>query len=88
MSEQELRDAIAAIRAELDHLEGLTEGNRESLLRLAGELENRLAHPGSPQENETLRRELADWVRELEVSHPVLSTSIGRVIDTLALFNL
>ncbi len=88
MSEQELRAAIEEIRRELAHAEGLTEGSRESLRRLAAELETRLQRPASRAENETLRDELDDWVRELEVSHPALSTTIGRVIDTLAFFNL
>ena len=88
MSEQDLRGAIEEIRSELSHTEGLTESNREALRRLATELESRLERPGTPPENDTLRHELADWVRELEVSHPTLSTTIGRLIDTLAFFNL
>ena len=88
MSEQELRAAIEEIRAELADAEGLTENNRESLRRLAAELEARLEGPAAKPENDTLRNELADWVRELEVTHPALSTTIGRVIDTLAFFNL
>ena len=88
MSEQELRAAIEEIRSELAHAEGLTEGTRESLRGLAAELEARLQRSGSRAEDESLRNELADWVRELEVTHPTLSTTIGRVVDTLALFNL
>ena len=88
MSEPELRAAIAEIRAELARAEGLTEGNRESLRELAAELETRLQSPGSRAADDSLRNELTDWVRELEVSHPTLSTTIGRVVDTLALFNL
>jgi len=88
MSESELRAAIEEIRSELAHAEGLTESNREALRRLAGELEARLKRSGARPEPDTLRQELADWVRELEVTHPVLSTSIGRVVDTLALLNL
>src|SRR4026209_1059601 len=87
MSEQQLRAAIEEIRTELAHAEGLTESNRESLRRLAADLEARLERPGSPPENDSLRHELADWVRELEISHPTLSTTIGRLVDTLALLN-
>ncbi|HEV8598152.1 MAG TPA: DUF4404 family protein [Gemmatimonadales bacterium] len=88
MAERELRAAIEEIRTELAHAEGLTEGSREALRRLAAELEARLERSASQAENDSLRAELADWVRELEVSHPALSTTIGRVIDTLAFFNL
>jgi len=88
MSDRELRAAIDEIRSELARAEGLTESNREALRRLTVELEARLQRPGSRPETDTLRQELADWVRELEVTHPVLSTTLGRVIDTLAFFNL
>jgi hypothetical protein len=63
MSEQELRAAIEEIRSELAHAEGLTESSRESLRRLAAELEARLQRGGSQEEHDTLRRELNDWVR-------------------------
>jgi outer membrane protein TolC len=87
MSEQQLRAAIQEIRAELAHAEGLSDDTRQALRRLAGELEGRLKQ-WSGTSTESLRTELGDWVRELEVSHPTLSTALGRVIDTLAFFNL
>jgi hypothetical protein len=88
MSEQALRAAIKEIRSELAHAEGLSESGRESLRRLSDELEARLERPGSQPKNDSLREELADRMRELEVSHPKLSSTIGQVIDTLAFFNL
>ena len=88
MSEQQLRAAIEEIRGALAHAEGLSESGRESLRRLAGELEARLARPGSKLENDSLRRDLGDRIRELEATHPALSTTLGRVVDTLAFFNL
>ena len=88
MSEANLRAAIETIRAELPRTEGLNEGARESLRRLADDLEAVLRRSQPAPEPESLRRELGDWVRELEATHPTLSTSIGNVIDTLAFFNL
>jgi hypothetical protein len=35
-----------------------------------------------------LRDRLADRVRELEVSHPKLSTTVGNIVDTLAFYNI
>jgi len=88
MSEPELRAAIEEIRSELARAKGLTESSRESLRRLAAKLEARLGRPGSQPEVDSLRHEFADWMRELEASHPRLSGTIGRVVDTLAFFNL
>jgi hypothetical protein len=87
MSEEKLRVAIEAIRAELARAEGLSESSGESLRRLANDLEAQLEQR-SKAGNESLRGELGDWVRELEASHPTLSRTLGNVIDTLAFFNL
>jgi hypothetical protein len=35
-----------------------------------------------------LRDRLADWVTELEASHPTLSRTVGNLVDTLAFYNL
>ena len=88
MSDEKLRAAIEEIRAELASAEGLSEGLRRSLTELADSLQSRLDQPGPPADAGPLRRELSDWVRELEALHPKLATTIESVIDTLALFNL
>ena len=87
MSEADLRAAIKGIRAELAKAEGLSEASRSALRQLADDLEAIAKRP-RPEPNDTLRTELGDWVRELEASHPKLSSTIGSVIDTLAFFNL
>ena len=88
MSEQELRNAIETIRSELAQARGLSESNQASLRRLVSELESRLARGGPPPESDTLPNEIANRVRELEASHPRLSTTLGQVVDWLALHNL
>ena len=88
MSEEKLRAAIAEIRTQLAHAEGLDETSRRALERLADDLESRLRHPRSSARTESLRRELDDWVRRLEASHSSLATTIENLIDTLAFFNL
>jgi hypothetical protein len=87
MSEEKLRAAIQEIRDELARAEGLSESSRESLRRLANDLDAQLEQR-SETDTESLRGELGGWVRELEASHPTLSRTIGNVIDTLAFFNL
>jgi ElaB/YqjD/DUF883 family membrane-anchored ribosome-binding protein len=90
MSDQKLRETVEEIRAELARTEGLSESSRSSLQQLADDLESLLSRPMGPgtQADESLRNRLADWVRELEASHPALSTTMGNVIDTLAFFGL
>jgi ElaB/YqjD/DUF883 family membrane-anchored ribosome-binding protein len=90
MSDQKLRATVDEIRAELARAQGLSERTQHSLRQLADDLESLLDRPvgAARQEDESLRDRLADWVRELEASHPALSTTIGNVIDTLAFFGL
>ncbi len=90
MSDQKLRATVEEIRAELARTEGLSESSRSSLQQLADDLESLLSRSMGPgaQADESLRGRLADWVRDLEASHPALSTTIGNVIDTLAFFGL
>jgi ElaB/YqjD/DUF883 family membrane-anchored ribosome-binding protein len=90
MSDQKLRATVEEIRAELARAHDLSESSRRSLRKLADDLESLLDRPAGAgrQEDESLRDRLADWVRELEASHPALSTTIGNVIDTLAFFGL
>ncbi len=90
MSEQSLRALVAALRSELAHAHDLDADAREVLHSLAREVEAVLQSPppGSPVVEPTLRDRLADRVRELEVSHPKLSRTVGNIVDTLAFYNL
>ena len=90
MPDQKLRALMGEIQTELTRAEGMNEGTRESLRRLVNDLEALLDRPADSraQDDESLRSRLADWVRYLEASHPALSTTLGKVIDTLAFFGL
>jgi ABC-type transporter Mla subunit MlaD len=90
MSNEKLRTAVEEIRATLARGEGLSADARRSLEELANDLEGLLDRAAGTkhEDDESLRIRLADRVRELEVSHPDLSATVGRVIDTLAFFNL
>ncbi|HWB41669.1 MAG TPA: DUF4404 family protein [Gemmatimonadales bacterium] len=90
MSEESLRALVAGLRTELAHAHDLDPDAREALHGLARELETALGGPpGSARETDApLRDRLADRVRELEVSHPKLSRTVGNIIDTLAFYNL
>jgi hypothetical protein len=90
MSDPKLRHAVGEIRATLARAEGLSDGARRSLEELASDLEGLSNRPAGlrHEDDESLRTRLADRVRDLEVSHPDLSAAVGRVIDTLAFFNL
>jgi len=90
MSDPKLRTVVDEIRAQLARAEGLNANTRRSLEELVRDLERVIDRPpgSAPQGGEGLRDRLADAVRRLEASHPVLSTTLGNVVDTLAFFGI
>ena len=90
MSEESLKALVAGLRSELAQAHDLDANAREALHSLAREVEAVLQspRPGSQVVEHPLRDRLADRVRELEVSHPKLSRTIGNIVDTLAFYNL
>jgi Domain of unknown function (DUF4404) len=90
MSEESLRALVAGLRSELAKAHDLEADVREGLHSLAREVEAALQTPlaSSRVVEPPLRDRLADRVRELEVSHPKLSRTVGNIVDTLAFYNL
>ena len=90
MSDEKLRTVIAEIEAELARAEGLSPTTRRSLEELVRDLSGLAERPAGagPADGESLRERLSDAVRRLEASHPVLSTTLGNVVDALAFFGI
>ena len=83
MPNSKLEAVVREIRAQLA---GET---RRSLEALVQDLEVVATRPpGEAAEAEGLQERLTDAVRRLEASHPVLSTTLGNLVDTLAFFGL
>lgn len=89
MSNSKLQTVVQEIRAQLAGAKDLNPETRRSLETLVQDLEAVAAQPpGEAAGAEGLQERLADAVRRLEASHPVLSTTLGNVVDTLAFFGL
>jgi hypothetical protein len=89
MSDESLRALVANLRSELARAHDLDAGAREVLHGLVREVEAALHTSTAGVSGESpLRDRLSDWVRELEVSHPRVSGAVGRIVDTLAFYNL
>ena len=88
MSEESLKALVDRLRSELAGAHDLEASTREELHHLAREVETALEGPAEASPLGALRTRLADRVRELEVSHPRLSRTIGNLVDTLAFYGL
>jgi hypothetical protein len=90
MSEQSLNALLHTLRSELARADDLDADARDALHSLVRELEVALQRSpeGSNGMEPALRDRLADWMRELEVSHPKLSSTVSNIVDVLAFYNL
>jgi uncharacterized phage protein gp47/JayE len=89
MSDPRLRAVVEEMRAQLASAQGLPAGTRRSLEQLVHDLETLVGPAGAEAESSaSLRNRTTDAVRRLEASHPVLSTTLGNVVDALAFFGL
>jgi len=89
MPNSKLQAVVREIRAQLAGAKDLNPETRRSLEALVEDLEVVATRPpGEAAEAEGLQERLADAVRRLEASHPVLSTTLGNLVDTLAFFGL
>jgi hypothetical protein len=90
MSEESLSALVAGLRSELAKAHDLDADARAMLHSLAREVEAvvQSSPVGTRVVEPPLRDRLADRVRELEVSHPKLSRTVGNIVDTLAFYNL
>ena len=89
MSDPRLRNVVTEIRAQLASAENLPPATRRSLEQLVRDLEGLSGPAGIDADSSaSLRERTTDAVRRLEASHPVLSTTLGNVVDTLAFFGL
>ena len=89
MSDTRLAAVVREIRAQLAGARDLNPETRRSLETLVQDLEAVVQRPpGDTATPEGLQERLTDAVRRLEASHPVLSTTLGNVVDALAFFGL
>jgi hypothetical protein len=85
MSQDDLRRTLEHLHAELERAGDLDAATRDRLRALQADVRNALDK--SPAES-SLRQRLEDAIIEFEASHPELARRLGRVIDTLAFYNL
>ena len=84
--DQHTRKTLMELQAQLRHTESLPESEREFVDTLYEEIEELLARPRQhpPVKPQPLVDRLEDAAKRFEVSHPDLTSVIGRVIDSLS----
>jgi hypothetical protein len=79
----DLKRRLEELHAELARTRDLDAPSRELLEETRREIESALARSSDP-DTRTLRERLEAAIEHFETSHPVLTATMGRVIDQLA----
>ncbi len=86
MSDEQLRQSLTALRAELDRLEAKEAEVRERLDTLIASVETHVDAPGDTAHHASLVRDLRQSILDLEVSHPRATAILNQI--TAALGNI
>lgn len=90
MDQAHLRRLLTELHGELAHAKPVDARNRELLAQLATDIEALSGAPAAvvPERYRSVRGRLVEAATALEATHPTVASSLERVIDTLAFFNL
>ena len=83
MVDEQLRQSLTELRAELDRLEAEEAEVRERLNALIASVETHVDTPGDTAHHEFLVQDLRRSVLELEVSHPRATAILNQIMATL-----
>ena len=86
MDNQELRKLLEQLHREIEHTESIDEKGRELLRDLAKDIGNLLARSNDDQAQAqtSMLERLEDSISYLEVTHPTLTQTLSRVLETLS----
>ena len=86
MDNQELGKLLEQLHSEIEHTESIDEKGRERLRDLATDIGDLLARSDDKQTQSqtSLLERLEDSISYLEVTHPTLTQTLSRVLETLS----
>ncbi len=85
-SDQDLHEHIQQLHEELEAATAVDAEARKQLQELLSDIRSLLSRADEPTDHtpQSLAERLEDATRDFEASHPTLSATVGRVIDTLS----
>lgn len=84
MAQQDLQAALAAVRAELEHLESRDPEACRRIESLIGAIEEQATGEAPRAVHPAVGTGLADSIRHLEADHPNLTAGLAQLISTLS----
>jgi hypothetical protein len=81
MNDQELRDLLEKVHAEIEQTESIDDKGRELLKHLDADIRRLL---DSPDDSEGAIEQFENAVQHFEVTHPVFTSTLTRIIEILS----
>jgi cytochrome c-type biogenesis protein CcmH/NrfF len=84
MDQQELRQLLEQLHTELEQAKNIDEKGQELLKDLSTDIRELLARSEPEQAQTSLLDRLGDSISYLEVTHPTLTNTLARILETLS----
>ena len=84
MSTEDVKQSIQALHHEIDRLETPDNAVREKLLALISDVEKQMQAPESAEYKEANLRKLPALIEQFESDHPKVTTTLGKLLNTLS----
>lgn len=86
MDKQELRKLLDQLHSEIENAESIEDSDREQLRHLAGDIGDLLARSSSRtvKAQGPLLERMEDSISYLEVTHPTLTQTLSKMLETLS----
>lgn len=84
MSKEEINQSIEALHAEIAQLDTPDAAIKEKLLALISDVEKQVENPDSLEHKEANLQNLPTLIEQFESEHPKVTTTLGRLLNTLS----
>jgi hypothetical protein len=84
MDNNELRTMLEQLHGEIEHTESIDEKGRELLRDLAGDIRELLARTENEKAQPTMLKRLEDSISYLEVTHPTITNTLSKILESLS----
>lgn len=84
MDNNELRTMLEQLHGEIEHTESIDEKGRELLRELGDDIRELLARTDGEQAQPSVLKRLEDSIGYLEVTHPTLTGTLSRILESLS----
>jgi hypothetical protein len=84
MDNNELRTMLEQLHGEIEHTDSVDEKGRELLRELGDDIRELLARSEGEQPQPSLLQRMEDSISYLEVTHPTITNTLSRILESLS----